>query len=103
RTLRTLWHIAALLLLAAFAALAGPRAATAQSVLQQLVTPPAQQEAVAETPALSSDQTRLIADLLRDEAAREALIAELERLAEARAGEVTPVDGETSDASPAAP
>ncbi|HET7408793.1 MAG TPA: mechanosensitive ion channel domain-containing protein, partial [Paracoccaceae bacterium] len=91
-------QVVALLLLVTVALLAMPQAAPAQSVLKQLVTPPEDQQAVeAEPAALSPDQTQLIADLLRDEAAREALIAELERLAAERAGETPPAAGEPTD------
>ena len=98
-------------ILLALAVIAAPQVAPAQGLLQQLVSPPeAEQEPAAEADAaapaaaagtLSLEQTRLIADLLRDEAAREALIAELERLAASRAG--APPDAASAPGAEATP
>lgn len=100
----TFERIAVVCLLALAIMLGAAQPAPAQALLQQLVSPPAAEETADEqaapaaeagteavATALTPEQTRLIADLLRDEAAREALIAQLEALA-ARDG-AAPAEG----------
>ncbi|HLS18976.1 MAG TPA: mechanosensitive ion channel domain-containing protein [Paracoccaceae bacterium] len=98
-------QIAAVLFLAVLtvAALGGMQNAPAQS-LGQLLTPPGETgEAAsaeqAQAPALGPTEARLLINLLRDDAAREALIAGLEQISEERAAEAVPQADENASAN----
>ncbi len=106
-------------LLLALAVVAAPQTAPAQAFLKQLVAPAAPEEPAADQPdasaatpadaakatTLTPEQTRLIADMLRDPVAREALIGELDRLAAERsaaASAAAPAAGADTAAATAA-
>src|SRR5699024_6932624 len=95
-------QITAALLLLTTMMVAG-QGASAQGLIGQLVTTPepekkqdAPSDPSATAPVLGATETRLLVDLLRDDAAREALIGELERLAATRAGGSGPASEETA-------